>query len=131
MPATPSLIAERIQHVAESSNIQQLDVCYGGAADQIGVQYSAKTSSASSETDASAGNRRYLIASITKPIVAMAALMLAAEGEFSLVDRIDSLLPMFRKAAFRRIKVRHLLTHTSGFPDMLPANTELRAAHAP
>jgi len=131
MPATPSLIAERIQHVAESSNIQQLDVCYGGAADPIGVQYSAETSSASSETDTQPGKRRYLIASITKPIVAMAALKLAAEGEFSLVDRIGSLLPMFRKAAFRRITVRHLLTHSSGFPDMLPANTELRAAHAP
>jgi CubicO group peptidase (beta-lactamase class C family) len=29
------------------------------------------------------------------------------------------------------VRIRHLLTHTSGLPDMLPENVALRAAHAP
>ncbi|MEZ6132767.1 MAG: serine hydrolase domain-containing protein [Planctomycetaceae bacterium] len=75
-------------------------------------------------------DRRYLIASITKPIVTMALLKLAAAGEITLAERLGSVLPKFSKAVFRRITVRHLLTHTSGFPDMLPNNAELRAANA-
>lgn len=60
----------------------------------------------------------------------MATLKLASEGELNLAARIGDLLPQFRKASFRKITVRHLLTHTSGFPDMLPDNTELRSAQA-
>lgn len=74
--------------------------------------------------------RRYLVASITKPIVAMAILKLAAEGELSLSERIGHYVDKFGKANYRRITVRHLLTHTSGFSDMVPNNLELRKSHA-
>ncbi len=75
-------------------------------------------------------HRRYLAASITKPIVAMAFLKLVADGEVSLTERIGDHLQAFRMKPFRRITFRHLLTHRSGLPDMLPDNAELRAAHA-
>lgn len=118
----------RLKHIAADAGLEFADVQFGGPASAELFQYSRGASDAES-TERRA--RRYLIASITKPIVAMAGLKLAAEGAFSLVDRIGSLLPEFRKAAYRRVTVRHLLTHTSGFPDMLPDNAELRAAHAP
>ncbi len=73
----------------------------------------------------------YLIASITKPLVAMAALTLMERGELALADRVVDFLPEFGKQGKYGVEVRHLLTHTSGLPDMLPNNRELRAAHAP
>ena len=75
-------------------------------------------------------DRRYLIASITKPIVAMTAVQLVAEGHFALNDAVRDHLPGFQRSSVRPITIRHLLTHTSGLPDMLPQNTELRAAAA-
>ena len=60
----------------------------------------------------------------------MAVVKLAAEGQISLAEPISTFLPRFKRAALRRTTVRHLLTHTSGFPDMLPNNTELRTEHA-
>ncbi len=73
----------------------------------------------------------YLIASITKPIVATAALMLLERGLITLSDRVADHLPGFGKQGKYGVEVRHLLTHTSGLPDMLPNNLELRKQNAP
>lgn len=73
----------------------------------------------------------FLVASITKPIVAMGALLLVERGLMSLDERVEQYLPPFGTQGKRNITIRHLLTHTSGLPDMLPDNRELRAAHAP
>ena len=73
----------------------------------------------------------FLLASITKPVTAWALMMLVDSGEVSLDDPVDCYLPEFRGGARDRVKVRHLLSHTSGMPDMLPNNTELRRAHEP
>jgi len=73
----------------------------------------------------------FLLASITKPVTAWALMMLVDSGEVSLDDPVDCYLPEFRGGARDRVKVRHLLSHTSGMPDMLPNNTELRRAHQP
>ena len=75
-------------------------------------------------------DRRYLIASITKPVVAMTAVQLAAKGHLALNDLVRDHLPGFHCGPLRQITIRHLLTHTSGLPDMLPQNTQLRAASA-
>ncbi|MEQ9409368.1 MAG: serine hydrolase domain-containing protein [Fuerstiella sp.] len=117
-----------IQKAASSADLTYLDVsCGDGRSAQL---RQVGGPSPSEDPGGPEAARRYLVASITKPIVAMAALKLAADGEFSLAERLSRFLPDFGKAAFRRITVRHLLTHTSGFPDMLPENAELRAAHA-
>lgn len=73
----------------------------------------------------------FLIASITKPIVAMGMLRLVEDGEVTLDDRVSSFIPEFHRHGKRAITIRQLLTHTSGLPDMLPNNLELRQAGAP
>ena len=73
----------------------------------------------------------FLIASITKPIVCMGAMLLLERGQLTLNDRVTDYIPEFGAKGKYATTIRHLLTHTSGLPDMLPNNTELRKAHAP
>lgn len=72
----------------------------------------------------------FLVASVTKPVTAAAALRLVEEGRLSLEDRVASIVPEFASWGKETITVRHLLTHTSGLPDMAPANRALREQHA-
>ncbi len=73
----------------------------------------------------------FLVASITKPVVATAALMLVERGEITLSDKVSDYVPEFGRNGKNAVRIRHLLTHTSGLPDMLPQNVELRKRHAP
>lgn len=73
----------------------------------------------------------FLVASITKPIVAMGALLLIERGQLTLADRVTDFIPEFGRNGKHGVEVRHLLTHTSGLPDMLPDNLELRQSNAP
>jgi CubicO group peptidase (beta-lactamase class C family) len=73
----------------------------------------------------------FLIASITKPVVAMAGLLLVERGLVTLSDRVTDFLPDFGKQGKYAVELRHLLTHTSGLPDMLPNNIQLRKKNAP
>lgn len=73
----------------------------------------------------------FLIASITKPVVGMGALILAERGLLALDDRAEQYVPEFGKIGKHAITIRHLMTHTSGLPDMLPQNVELRKENAP
>jgi CubicO group peptidase (beta-lactamase class C family) len=72
----------------------------------------------------------FLVASITKPIVAMGALLLVERGLLSLDDRVCEIVSQFRGRGKYGVTVRHLLTHSSGLPDMLPRNRELRESHS-
>lgn len=74
---------------------------------------------------------RFVVASLTKPVVAMGVLALVEQGRLALNDRVNQYLPEYRDAAKRPTTIRHLLTHTSGLPDSLPDNVPLRKAHAP
>ncbi len=69
----------------------------------------------------------FLIASITKPMTAAAVMTLVEAGKLELdaraADRLLGLDP--------RITLRQMLTHSSGLPDMLPENIELRKRNAP
>ena len=73
----------------------------------------------------------FRIASMTKPLTSVAALMLLQEGKLKLEDRVDAYLPAFSKKevitrvneasgtyetrpASQPITIRHLMTHTSG-----------------
>ncbi|GAC1475493.1 MAG: serine hydrolase domain-containing protein [Isosphaeraceae bacterium] len=75
-------------------------------------------------------NALFLVASLTKPVTAVAVMILVERGEITLDDRVTDFVPEFGQNGKRDIRVRHLLTHTSGLPDMLPSNQALRAAHA-
>ena len=73
----------------------------------------------------------FLLASPTKPMTASAVLWLRDRRELALTDTVTKFLPDFRGGERGAVTIHHLLTHTSGLPDMLPENTELRRQHAP
>jgi len=73
----------------------------------------------------------YLLASISKPVNAVALMRLVERGAIALDDPVAYYLHEFAGADRASVRVRDLLTHTSGLPDMLPENLELRRAHAP
>ena len=73
----------------------------------------------------------FLIASITKPIVCTGAALLLERGEVDLDDPVCSFVPEFAQNGKRRVLIRHLLTHTSGLPDILPNNDSLRRDRSP
>jgi CubicO group peptidase (beta-lactamase class C family) len=73
----------------------------------------------------------FLLASITKPMTATAVMILADRGALALSDAVRKFIPEFAGGDRELVTVRHLLTHTSGLPDMLPENVELRKRHAP
>ncbi|MBI1314843.1 serine hydrolase [bacterium] len=73
----------------------------------------------------------FLVASITKPIVASAALLLVERGLLTLSDKVIDYVPEFGHKGKNGVRIRHLLTHSSGLPDMLPDNVDLRRQHAP
>jgi CubicO group peptidase (beta-lactamase class C family) len=73
----------------------------------------------------------FLVASVTKPVVATALMLLVERGKLMISDRVADHLPEFGNHGKEAVRVHHLLTHTSGLPDMLPENTELRRQHAP
>jgi D-alanyl-D-alanine carboxypeptidase len=61
---------------------------------------------------------RFWVGSITKSFVAVVVMQLVAEHKLALGDRLDKLLPgRFRDG--RRIRLAHLLNHTSGIPDYM------------
>jgi CubicO group peptidase (beta-lactamase class C family) len=58
------------------------------------------------------------VGSISKTFVASAILHLASEGKLSINDDIYKYFPDFKnKEIAKKIKIYHLLTHTSGLPD--------------
>src|SRR5262249_15947161 len=78
----------------------------------------------------------FRIASMTKPITAIAVMILAEEGKLSIEDPVEKHLPAFRgqmvvasrtadtvtlKKPERPITLRDLLTHTSGLPGSPPS----------
>ncbi|TWT47002.1 Penicillin-binding protein 4* [Thalassoglobus neptunius] len=72
----------------------------------------------------------FLIASLSKPMVAMTMLMLVERGALTLNHRVSDLVPEFRGAGKRGITIKNVLTHTSGLLDMLPNNRELRSSNS-
>ncbi len=80
--------------------------------------------------EATTEDAAFLLGSISKPIAMTALMTLYDKGKFRLDDPAQKYLPEFQGGARARVTMRHLLTHTSGLPDQLPQNAELRAKHA-
>jgi CubicO group peptidase (beta-lactamase class C family) len=73
----------------------------------------------------------FLLASITKPMTAAALMKLVERGKIALDDPANKYIPEFKGDGRERITIKMLLTHTSGLPDMVPENNDLRKKHAP
>lgn len=73
----------------------------------------------------------FYMASVTKPIIYTSAMLLVESGQLNLSDRVTRYIPEFTGQGKENAQVLHLFTHTSGLPDELPNNAELRRQHAP
>lgn len=68
------------------------------------------------------------IASLTKVVATLPAILkLLEEGSLRLDDRVSFFLPEFKKNGKEEIRIRHLLTHTSGLPASFFDHTESSA----
>ncbi|MCB9385198.1 MAG: beta-lactamase family protein [Bryobacterales bacterium] len=73
----------------------------------------------------------FLLASISKPMTATGVMTLYDAGKLTLDDPVMKFIPEFSEGDRAKVTIKHLLTHTSGLPDQLPNNSELRKANAP
>lgn len=73
---------------------------------------------------------RFLVASLSKPVTAAAFMRLVEDGEITLTTPVGRVLPQFARGGRECIQVWHLLTHTSGLPDMVAENLSLRERQA-
>jgi beta-lactamase class C len=77
------------------------------------------------------GDSMFLLGSITKTMTATAVMVLADRGKLTLSDRVMKFIPEFSEGPRKGITLEQILTHTSGLPDQLPENNDLRRRHAP
>jgi CubicO group peptidase (beta-lactamase class C family) len=73
----------------------------------------------------------FYMASVTKPVIFLGAMRLVERGQLNLSDPVRRYIPEFTGQGKDAAQVLHLFTHTSGLPDELPHNAELRRQHAP
>jgi len=110
-----------IQSKVDSGDLRAASLCLRSGEDTFAQDFGA----------AKDGHPVYLLASISKPMTATAVMLLSDRGALSVADPVAKYIPEFRGGEKDRITIRHLLTHTSGLPDMLPENDALRKRHAP
>lgn len=72
----------------------------------------------------------FYLASVTKPMIYTAALQFVERGKLNLGDKVSRYIPEFTGTDKDATQVLHLFTHTSGLPDELPDNAELRRGYA-
>jgi CubicO group peptidase (beta-lactamase class C family) len=73
----------------------------------------------------------FYMASVTKPVIYLSAMLLVERGRLNISDRVTRYIPEFTGPGKETAQVLHLFTHTSGLPDELPNNADLRRQHAP
>ena len=61
---------------------------------------------------------KFRLASITKQFTAMLIMQLVEEGKIDLNGKLSDYLPYYKKAIGDKITIHHLLTHTSGIPNL-------------
>ncbi len=124
--ATPSLLALDKPQLAPAEKLLSEAVASGKLraavlrVEQGAFQYEQAFGAAKTTTP-------FLIASISKPMTATAVMTLVDRGKLKLDEPASKHLPGLDP----RITLRHLLTHSSGLPDMLPHNIALRERHSP
>jgi D-alanyl-D-alanine carboxypeptidase len=62
---------------------------------------------------------RFLIASLSKPITAVAVLKLIEQGKLRLDDQLETIFPELKGAAVAGVTISQLLSHTSGIEEAL------------
>ncbi|GAY25068.1 hypothetical protein ATG_02710 [Desulfurococcaceae archaeon AG1] len=70
----------------------------------------------------------YGIGSITKSFTSLSIMILSEEGRLSIDDYVDSYIPLDIRPGGERIKIWHLMSHTSGIPALAYAEAYIRSA---
>ncbi len=70
----------------------------------------------------------YCIGSVTKSFTSLAIMQLAEQGKLSLEDPVDKYLDFNIKPKGQKVRLHHLLTHTSGLPALAYAEAVLSKA---
>jgi CubicO group peptidase (beta-lactamase class C family) len=73
----------------------------------------------------------FLLSSLSKPMIATGIMILCDRGLISLNDCVHKYLPEFNSDRRNEVIISHLLTHTSGLPELLPEEFRLIADHVP
>ncbi len=76
----------------------------------------------------------FALASLTKPLVALAALVAVEEGALGLDDPAGRHLPAYASGAKAAVTTRHLLAHAAGLPEVGPRGVpalEVELVHPP
>lgn len=76
------------------------------------------------------GDSVFRIASISKPMAAVAVMQLVERGRVSLDDPIQKYVPDYPQKGEQTVTVRHLLTHQSGIRHYRPGEMESREPYA-
>ena len=120
-----------VHRAVESGQFPAVSLC-AGVADRIERRHAEGRFDPMNPADPAtvAPETPFLVASLTKPITVMAVLMLVERGLVRINDRIADFVPGMNRPDKNSIRIRHLMSHTSGLPDMLPENERLRADHA-
>lgn len=74
---------------------------------------------------------RFNICSISKQFSAIALLKLQEQGLLSLDDRLCKFFPEFTSPALQDVTLRHMMSHTSGVPDIRPRTDAEWEAYTP
>jgi CubicO group peptidase (beta-lactamase class C family) len=136
-PADVGMSAARLQHAANLLSGEVTEGRVPAASIIVARRERVVLHKAFGRTGREPGSRSitpdsvFLLASITKPVTACALMLLVERGLVSLDDPASHYLPELEGEGRADIRVRDLLSHTSGLPDMLPENIELRRANAP
>ncbi len=136
-PGDVRMSAERLEHAAKileeetkSGRVQAASILVARRGVVVLHRGSGKLSPEASSPPAGP-ETVYLLASITKPVTATALMILVERGQVCLADPAQKYLPGFQGPEREKVRVQDLLSHTSGLPDQLPENLELRRANAP
>ncbi len=113
MPSTLKESFASLQDAARSLVLEGQTAGIAAGMSGIGFRKSAFFGYANRETGAEVGpDTQFRIASVTKPIVAAAALQMVEEDRLSLQSRVSEFYPDFPRSD--EISLIHLLQHTSG-----------------
>lgn len=125
--ATRAKVEAEVHRVMEQTGVPsaQVGIARGGK-----VVYTAAFGAARLRTDgstelAAAPEMHYAVGSISKQFTAACVLLLVEEGKMRLDDPVAKWFPELTRA--NEVKVRNLLTHTSGYEDYAPQDYTIPA----
>ena len=138
LPAAQSVADGEFPEVSERMRQFVEDKVISGAVTLVGhqgkvVHLSAVGLANIDERRPMSADTMFRIMSMTKPITATALMILVDEGKLSIDDPVEKFLPAFAEAKLKdgetvqTLKIRHLLTHTSGLGGDQRRETSLAA----